>query len=341
MNASRNGPVWKLGVFAVVMVILTGFLVLVFGQYRTGSTTSYSALFDDSSGLRSGDVVRVAGIRVGTVDGVTLQDDHRVEVEFNADRDLVLTTGTTAAVRYLNLVGDRYLELSEGPGSTQILTAGSQIPVDHTSPALDLDLLLGGFKPVIEGLNPQDVNALTSSLLQIMQGQEATVGSLLSKTSSFTSTLADNGAVVQQLIDNLRSVMATLAESGDEFTATIDRLDTLVAQLSQDRDPIGAAVEALDQGTASVADLLTEARPPLAGTVDELARLAPLIDDDKARLDSALEKAPENFRKLVRLGAYGNFIQYYICAVTVRLNDSSGAVVEMPWIKQESGRCSD
>ena len=48
--------------------------------------------------------------------------------------------GSRAAVRYLNLVGDRYLELTEGPGSTRILAPGSQIPLDHTAPALDLDL---------------------------------------------------------------------------------------------------------------------------------------------------------------------------------------------------------
>ncbi|MFD1811081.1 MCE family protein [Rhodococcus gannanensis] len=341
MKPSRNGPVWKFAAFAAVMVVLTGFLLVVFGQYRTGSTTSYSAVFADSSGLRSGDIVRVAGIRVGTVEGVSLRDDHTVEVDFNADREIVLTTGTTAAVRYLNLVGDRYLELAEGPGSTVVLAGGAEIPVERTSPALDLDLLLGGFKPVIEGLNPQYVNALTSSLLQILQGQEGTVGSLLSQTSSFTSTLADNGAVIEQLIDNLRSVMATLSDSGSEFEATIERLDQLVTQLSQERDPIGAAVDALDRGTASVADLLTQARPPLAGTVDQLNRLAPSIDDDKARLDAALERAPENFRKLVRLGAYGNFIQYYICAISVRVNDASGEVVELPWIQQETGRCSD
>lgn len=340
MTPSRTGPAWKFGVFVAVMLVLTGFLLLVFGQYRTGSTTRYAAAFENSSGLRSGDIVRVAGIRVGTVRDVRLREDHRVAVEFDADREIVLTTGTTAAVKYLNLVGDRYLELAEGPGSVEILTEGAEIPVEQTSPALDLDLLLGGFKPVIDALNPQDVNALTSSLLQIMQGQEGTVASLLSQTSSFTNTLADNGVVVEDLIDNLRSVMATLSDSGDEFGATVERLEELVTRLAQDRDPLGEAVEALDRGTASVADLLTQARPPLAGTVDELARLAPYVDDDKARLDAALERAPENFRKLVRLGAYGNFIQYYICAVSVRISDPSGEVVQLPWIEQTTGRCS-
>ena len=118
-------------------------------------------------------------------------------------------------VRYLNLVGDRYLELADGPGSTKILPPGSQIPVDNTAGALDLDLLLGGLKPVIQGLNPQDVNALSQALVQIFQGQGGTLESLLSKTSSFSNALADNSQVVQDLIDNLNTVVDTLAKDGD------------------------------------------------------------------------------------------------------------------------------
>ncbi len=117
----------------------------------------------------------MAGVRVGTVTDVALQPDNKVVVDFDADRKIVLTSGTKATVRYLNLVGgDRYLELVDSPGSAKIQPPGSRIPLDRTEPALDLDLLLGGLKPVVQGLNPQDVNALTNSLIQILQGQDAT-----------------------------------------------------------------------------------------------------------------------------------------------------------------------
>jgi phospholipid/cholesterol/gamma-HCH transport system substrate-binding protein len=323
------------------MVVLTAFLYIIFGQYRTGSTTDYSAVFADASRLKSGDSVRVAGIRVGTVHDVSLRPDKKVVVTFDADRTVVLTTGTKAAVRYLNLVGDRYLELVDGPGSTRVMPSGSQIPVERTEPALDLDLLLGGLKPVIQGLNPQDVNALTSSLIQIFQGQGGTLDSLLSKTSSFSNALADNSAVIQQLIDNLNTVVATLAKDGDKFSAAIDNLEHLITGLAQDRDPIGQAIQSLDNGTASIADLLTNARPPLKGTVDQLNRLAPNLDMNKGLIDAQLGKLPDDYRKLVRLGAYGSFINYYICGVSVRVTDESGRTAVFPWIKQENGRCAE
>ncbi len=241
MTASR-GTAIKFGVFGLVMVVLTAALfVILGGQYRTGSTNTYTAVFADASSLKSGDSVRVAGIRVGTVNKVALQGDNDVLVDFDADRTVALTTGgTKVAVRYLDLVGNRYLDLLDGPGSTRILPPNSQIPLDRTAPALDLDLLLGGLKPVIQGLNPQNVNALTNSLIQILQGQSGNVESLMAQTSSFTKELADNGQTVQQLIDNLRQVTAVVAKDGDQFSGAVDKLEQLITGLSRDRDPPSA-----------------------------------------------------------------------------------------------------
>jgi phospholipid/cholesterol/gamma-HCH transport system substrate-binding protein len=335
-----TGTLIKLAIFGVVMVVLTAFLFFIFGQVRTGATNGYSAVFADASRLKAGNTVRVAGIRVGTVRDVSLLADRKVLVKFDADRNIVLTTGTKAQIRYLNLVGDRYLELVDTPGSTKILPVGSQIPEDRTAPALDLDLLLGGLKPVIQGLNPQDVNALTASLIQVLQGQGGTLDSLLSKTSSFTNSLADNNQVIEQLIEDLKSTLDTLSKDGDEFSGAIDRLERLITGLSADRDPIGQAITALDNGTASLTDLLGRARPPLAGTVDQLNRLAPLLDNDKDRLDASLQRAPELYRKLARVGAYGSFFPYYICGIAFRASDLTGRTVQFPWIRQDTGRCA-
>jgi phospholipid/cholesterol/gamma-HCH transport system substrate-binding protein len=341
MRGSLGPTLVKFGVFAVVMSVLTLFLFFTFGQYRTGAVTGYSALFNDASRLKAGDSVRVAGVRVGTVNGVALQPDKKVVVKFDADRSVVLTDGTKAAVRYLNLVGDRYLELVDGPGSTRRLPAGGQINVSHTAPALDLDLLLGGLKPLIHGLNPRDVNALSSALLEVFQGEGGTLQSLFNKSTSFTNTLADNDQTIEHLIDNLNTVAATLNKDGGEFSGAIDRLERLVTGLANDRDTFGPAIDALSNGTVTLADLLGKARPPLSGTVEQLRRLAPNLDNDKDRLDAALQKAPRNFRKLVRLGVFGATIPYFLCEITIRGTDLSGKTVIAPWFNSHEQRCEE
>ncbi len=333
----------KFGAFALTMVVLTAGLFAIFSQYRSGDTAGYSAVFRDSSSLKSGDSVRVSGIRVGTVRKVTLQPDNTVLVDFDADDHIRLTENTKVAVRYLNLVGDRYLELLDQPGSNRIRPPGSRFEIEQTEPALDLNLLLGGLKPVIQGLNPEDVNALTNSLIQILQGQGGDLESLFARTSSFTNALADNGQTVQSLIDNLNETLGVLSKDGEKFSGAVDGLERLVTGLASDRDPIGEAITALDNGTASLADLLTEARPPLSGTVDQLTRLAPLLssDTDLARLDLLLQKTPQNYRKLVRLGAYGSWLNLYICGVSIRVSDLQGRTAHFPWVIQNTGRCGE
>lgn len=340
MSGSR-AMIVKFGVFAIVMVLLTVFLFFIFGQYTTGATNGYSAVFSDVSRLKTGQTVRVAGVRVGTVNSVSLRPDKKVLVKFDADRSVVLTTGTRAVIRYLNLVGDRYLELVDGPGSTKVLPAGAEIPIDRTAPALDLDLLLGGLKPVTQGLNPQDVNALSAALIQVFQGEGGTLQSLLSETSSFSNALADNNQTVQGLIDNLNTVVGTVDQEGTKFSGAIDRLEKLISGLSQDRDTIGAAITALDNGTASIADLLGRARAPLAGTVDQLNRLAPLLDKDKNLLDASLHKLPNDYRKLTRLGAYGAWFPYYLCGLALRVSDLQYRTVEVGIKHQITGRCAE
>jgi phospholipid/cholesterol/gamma-HCH transport system substrate-binding protein len=341
MTGSARAPVIKFTAFAIVMVLLTAFLYAIFGQYRMGPVNGYSAIFIDVSRLKEGDTVRVSGVRVGTVNQVSMRPDHKIVVDFDANRDVVLTNETRVAVRYLNLVGDRYLELLDSPGSNNALPVGGQIPLDRTAPALDLDLLLNGLKPVMKGLNPEDVNALTSSLVQILQGEGGNLESLFSKTSSFTAAIGEKSQLVGQLIENLNTVVATVAHDGDKFSGTVNRLEQLVSALSTERDAIGTAIDSLGEGTTSLADLLANARLPLKGTIDQLNRMAPLLDHDKALLDDAIQKAPQNYHKLIRVGSYGSFINFYVCGLRWRVTDLQGRTAVFPWIKQTTGRCGE
>ncbi|ETB37086.1 hypothetical protein O975_17985, partial [Mycobacterium avium subsp. paratuberculosis 11-1786] len=120
-----------------------------------------------------------------------------------------------------------------------------------------------------------------------------------------------------------------------------DRLERLVSGLSDDRNTIGSAIDALDRGTASLADLLAQARPPLTGTIDQLNRLAPILDNDKDRFDAAIGKAPKNYRKLVRLGANGATIPYYLCMLELRGTDLQGKTVRAPIFRSDAGRCTE
>jgi len=227
----------KLSAFTLVMVLILTALVVIFGQLRFTATTSYRAIFGNASGLKTGERVRIAGVLVGTVSGITVTDNNQAEVAFDVDDAYRLAASTRAAVRYQNLTGDRYLELLEGSGDPAPLRSGGEIPANQTSPALDLDLLLNGFKPLFRALDPEQVNQLSSELITVLQGQGGTIQSVLSHTGSLTNTLADRDQLIGEVVTNLNTVLGTIASRKDQFSATLDQLQKLVSGLAADRDP--------------------------------------------------------------------------------------------------------
>ncbi len=116
-----TGTAIKLGAFSLVLLVFTAIIIVVFGQVRFDRTTSYSAIFSNASGLRSGQFVRASGVEVGKVKDVELIDGgSKVKVNFDVDRSLELFDETTASIRYLNLIGDRYMELKRGESNRKI-----------------------------------------------------------------------------------------------------------------------------------------------------------------------------------------------------------------------------
>ena len=167
MNRRLRGTAVRLGIFLTVCALSLFLTMIVFGQTRFSKTAkTYHAEFSDVSGLREGNMVRVAGVEVGKVKHIAVNDDATVRVEFTADPAAVLTEGTRAEVRYDDLIGGRFLALVEGPGSTTVLSPGETIPLARTRPALDLDSVTGGFRPLFRALAPEQVNDLSGQLLE-------------------------------------------------------------------------------------------------------------------------------------------------------------------------------
>ncbi|EUA91801.1 mce related family protein [Mycobacterium ulcerans str. Harvey] len=171
-----TGTAIRLGIFSLVLMLFSVMIIIVFGQIRFDRTYAYSAEFSNASGLRPGQFVRASGVEIGKVKSVSLIDGgKRVRVNFDVDRSVPLYQSTSAQIRYLDLIGNRYLELKrgEGDGSDRIMPPGGFIPLSRTSPALDLDALIGGFKPVFRALDPDKVNTIASALVTVFQGKAA------------------------------------------------------------------------------------------------------------------------------------------------------------------------
>ena len=247
----------RLGVFLAVCLLGVFGLFAVFGQLRFGEgTKSYRAMFTNVTGLENGDFVRIAGVEVGKVEKVAIQPDTTALVEFTADESVVLTDGNRAVIRYDDLIGGRYLALVEGAGGTKKLTPARTIPLARTSPALDLDALIGGFRPLFQALDPDQVNALSGQLIQALQGQGATIGSFLTQTAALTSTLADRDQLIGEVIVNLNTVLGSLGDQSDQFAKAVDSLSQLPELSRRAKTDISNGVAYTNAAAASITDLL-------------------------------------------------------------------------------------
>src|SRR3979490_42367 len=243
MRESLRGVTLRLVAFLAVCLVGVFGLYAVFGQLRFGEKTHpYKAEFTNVTGLKNGDFVRIAGVEVGQVKKVAIRSDTTALVEFNADDSVVLTEGSRAVIRYDDLIGGRYLALEEGAGATNRLNPGGTLPLARTSPALDLDALIGGFRPLFRALDPDQVNALSGQLIAAFQGQGATVGSFLSQTAALTNTLADRAQVIGEVIVNLNSVLGSLGDQSKQFDKAVTSFSELVAGLADRKQDISNSV---------------------------------------------------------------------------------------------------
>src|SRR3954471_3877915 len=341
MKENLRGVAVRLAVFLAVCLLGVFALYAVFGQMRFGEKThSYKAAFTNVTGLETNDFVRIAGVEVGQVKKVAIQPDTTALVEFTADDSVVLTEGSRAVIRYDDLIGGRYLALEEGAGATKKLNPGDTIPLARTSPALDLDALIGGFRPLFRALDPDQVNALSGQLITALQGRGGTINSFLSQTAALTTTLADRDQLIGQVIVNLNTVLGSLGDQSDQFAKAVDALSELVKGLESRKQDITNGLAYTNAAAGSITDLLAKARPPFAKTIHETDRAAGIVVADHDYFDNLLNTLPDAYHALRRQGIYGDFFSFYLCDIILKLNVKGGQPVYVKIAGQSTGRCA-
>jgi phospholipid/cholesterol/gamma-HCH transport system substrate-binding protein len=340
MRENLVGALWRLAIYAVVCVIGAFGLIAVFAQLRFQSEKTYTAQFANVSGLEGGNFVRIAGVEVGKVKDISIQPDTTVLVKFTAADSAVLTEGTRAAIRFADLVGGRYVSLEEGAGGVKRLHPGDTIPLSRTEPALDLDALIGGFRPLFRALDPEQVNKLTGQLIAAFQGQGGTIGSFLSQAAALTNTLADRDQLIGQVVVNLNSVLGSLSGQSAQFAKTVDSLAQLVDGLNARKQDVSNGVAFANAAAGSIAGLLAQARPPLKKIVHEADRTAGNIMADQDFFDNFLNTWADALHVINRQGLYGDFFSFYLCDIVLKLNGKGGQPVYIKVAGQPTGRCT-
>ncbi len=340
---SHRAMLIKVAIFTVTMLLVAVGLVVIFGEFRFGPSNTYHANFIDATRLKPGQKVRISGVPVGSVKDVKLNPNNTVDVAFSVDKRYTVYSSTRAVIRYENLVGDRFLEITSGPGELRKLRPGATIDQQHTQPALDLDALLGGLRPVLKGLDANKINTISSYVIELLQGQGGALSNLLADTNAFGSTLGARDQAIGAVIDNLNAVLTTVDAKGAQFSASVDELQKLVTGLAQGRDVIAGAIPPLATTTSDLTDFLKRSRRPLQGVLENTRPIATEITDRMPEVNNDVEQLGEDYLRLSALGAYGAYFNIYFCSVTIKINGPAGSDISIPMggqLDPSKGRCA-
>ncbi|GAA1542079.1 MCE family protein [Nocardioides humi] len=308
----------KFVAFAVASGLMLLLLVNTMQNGVSGGTREFTAEFADVNGLRVGDDVKAAGVRVGQVKGIKATDDG-AEIELELVKDQPLLDSTKLVMRYQNLLGQRYISLVQGAQRGAALPDGAAVPVTHTDPGFDLTGLLNGFRPLFKVLQPGDVNQLATSLVKVLQGEGGTVEQLLAQTSELSNFLADRDAVIGEVMTNLKPVLDNIAGQGDELSKTVAELRKLMTGLAEDRKSIGASIDGVSRLVGATSSLLKEVKVPLTRTTDRLVTVADMFERSRASLVDAIPAFTTVFESLGRATSYENALNVYVCSLSIAL----------------------
>ncbi|HWH29961.1 MAG TPA: MCE family protein [Mycobacteriales bacterium] len=339
-SAIRVGPsVVKLAVFGVVTLLCTAVLAVAITNATFSPKHTYRGVFADAVGVRQGDDVRMAGVRVGSVEKVELHDNELALVTFEVEKAVPLADSTRVEVRYRNLIGQRYLALIDAAGDGTRLEPGSTIPLTRTSPALDLNVLFNGFKPLLVALDPDQVNTLAYELVRVLQGEGGTVTSLLGRLSSLTNSLADRDQLIGEVVDNLNALLGPVAQHNAELSALVLHLQQFVSGLAQDREAIGSSLASIGSLADSTAGLLQEGRPALRTDIAQLGEAAAGLNTPTNRdlIQDNLDEFPTKLKVTAPLVSYGSWVNFYLCAVNFKYGPTNEDVT--PVILNSEPRC--
>jgi phospholipid/cholesterol/gamma-HCH transport system substrate-binding protein len=312
------GPLVKSIIFVVITGTITAILGVSIASSGTPGTVGYHAVFSDVTGLVTGNDVDIAGVRIGQVTSISVYRHNQALVGFSLQEGRQLPASVTATIKYLNLVGQRYIELGQGTGPPdRSLPPGGTIPLAHTTPALNLTVLFDGFQPLFQALSPNDVNQLSSEIIAVFQGESPDITALVATIGSLTTSLATKDKVIDEVIGNLNSVLHTIASRGNELGNLITSLSELVSGLAADRESLGTAITAIGSLSSATAGLLQVSRAPLATDIVQLGRLATNLADNSPAVNEFLEDLPAKMSDIARIASYGSWLNFYLCEATV------------------------
>lgn len=300
-------------VFAAVSVALTLWIGASIVGVDFGDRYPLRATFDDVAGLHTGDDVRLAGLRVGQVTGIRVEDG-RAAVRFGIDEGVALPRDTTVAVRWRNLIGQRYLSLVVGT-SREVLEAGAEVA--RTSDVVDLGDLVNELAPLARSVDPAQLNNILTTLVAAFEGNEPNFDALVADLGSLTGVLADRDELIGQMLSDYATVTDAVASRDEQIQSMVANLAALSGTFADTQGLVDRALGEFSTFAGAADQVLTQGAADLGQLLEQLAVLTDTTVGNLDDIQTAVETLPGMLEALQPAINRGAFLRVNLLCVAV------------------------
>ena len=310
----------KFGLFVVVCTTFTLLLAAtignttILGLFPGGGADTYTieASFDDATGLLLDDNVKVAGVPIGKVTSISVENGQaKVKMAIRSDSP-PLSADTAAQVRWRNLIGQRYVYLLPGDAPT---TLGDGSVIDSTISVVDLGELFNRLGPIVGALDSSQINDFLETVSQALDGNQASVAQTLEDLAVLVNGLGDRDAAIGRLLVNLEIVAETVADRDAQLQQVFDNLIALAQTFSDNTTLLETALDEMGALNTDLSALLLANRGEIDSILTDLDTTLGTVEANLPELDTALGNLPAVAEGVFTTSRNGEFLnQDILCA---------------------------
>jgi phospholipid/cholesterol/gamma-HCH transport system substrate-binding protein len=304
---------------AVTVVVIAAILALVAAVGSAGllkPTYPMSGVFSDSAGVKKGDLVRMAGVEVGSVTGV--QADYQrgqVVISWKVRRGVQLGPDTNAEVVLATLLGGQYIRLS-GPIARPYLSslpaARRRVPLERTRVPATVSQVLNNATRLIQQLDTKSVNALLAQFSKISSDNKANFGQLLVNLAAVSAAINQRDQQLRQLVANTQQITATLAAKDQVLPQLINSATVLLNTIASRRNELASLLGSGSQAVTTLSNLIADHRAQLDALLGDIHTVLGAVSRQLPQIDSGLAFAGPAFAGAITAGEQGPWIDVVV-----------------------------
>ena len=297
---------------AVSLAVLA---LLLVGAFRAqdlpliGGGDTYYANFSEAGGIKVGDEVRIAGVRVGKVESIELDGDQ-VRIGFRIKTDSQFGPTSRADLKVKTLLGDMFLAI-EPAGSGQ-MEEGATIPVERTSSPYDV---VDAFEGLADTAGDIDTDQLAQSLntvAELTRNTPEEFQAALKGVSALSSNVAAKNDQINSLLKNLKRVSTVLDARDDDIIELMKDSDVLFRALVARRDAVHRLLVSTTQLSTQLTGLVQDTKADLKPSLEQLEEVLDVLNKNEDNLDDTLRLMAPFYRVFANTLGNGPWFDTYI-----------------------------